>query len=137
MSNIEIHLPTAVTGGKERIALDGVDITRSLTGIGFTARANERSHAILELDLPVVEVNAEARVEVTPQQQALLLALGWTPPKGEPVKGDDEQTDWSAYWPCLICDQPTGEACVYIADGKPTSEKRINPHPDRRLAPAA
>lgn len=83
MSAIQIHLPTAIPGGKKLVALDGIDITDSLVGIGFTARTGELNRAVLELHLPVAEINGEARVEVDAQQQALLLALGWTPPKGE------------------------------------------------------
>lgn len=81
MSNIEIHLPTAAaSSGRERIVLDGQDITNTIVGIGLTARVGEINRIALDLHLPEIVINGEARVEITPQQQALLLALGWTPP---------------------------------------------------------
>lgn len=76
-----------VAGGAldDYVKVDGHDITRAVAAIGFNARVGEKTSLTLDLAIQKgVSFVGEARVRVSDETAAAMLALGWTPPPSEP-----------------------------------------------------
>lgn len=70
--------------GHESIHLDGVDISKSVCGLTLDAKAGHLPQVTLRLpvtDRTTLGVPARAGVVIDDDTHALLVRLGWTPPK--------------------------------------------------------
>ncbi|MGP3917687.1 hypothetical protein [Nonomuraea sp. 10N515B] len=75
MAKVQIVLTHAGTGS---LIVDGHDIAGEVGGIELKSMPGYEPE--LQLQLPGVELAAEAKVGVGPSTAAALRALGWTPP---------------------------------------------------------
>jgi hypothetical protein len=67
--------------GFGRIEIEGQDVSNSVSG--FTIRGGVRELTTAELDIVAprgATFNGMARIEITPELRAIMLAAGWTPP---------------------------------------------------------
>ncbi|HEY5834995.1 hypothetical protein [Streptomyces sp.] len=67
---------------KTRVIVDGVDLSRGLTGINLTIGAGETPKLTLDVQLiDVTEIqDIDAQIYLSPASHDALVALGWTPP---------------------------------------------------------
>jgi hypothetical protein len=67
--------------GQGPIVLDGHDVSRVVRGFTIKAHVGEVTRMELDVTPPwLVAFNAMARIEITPELRAIMLAAGWTPP---------------------------------------------------------
>lgn len=88
--NARIELDAA---GDGTIEVDGVPL-RGVRALSLDAGLGERPVLRLELAVHDISTLAEARIYIPDDTVAALVALGWTPPPGQPV--DEEVPDATA-----------------------------------------
>ncbi len=82
-----ITLALTTTGDRGRVELDGIDISHQISGVAIEAgpgydRANRLPAVEIKLNATRLEAALErADVRVDDDTAALLVRLGWTPPK--------------------------------------------------------
>ena len=84
MAKIELRVNAAGLGS---LVVDGTDLSREIGDMQLSCVPGRKSE--LQIRLPGVEaaVEADALVRLPPGTEAVLVALGWTPPATEtPVK---------------------------------------------------
>lgn len=76
---VRVRLDGAGVGSVE---VAGTDVSHNVRGVSFRTYAGDIPHVELELLPRAFELDAEARVQVDRDAHAVLVALGWTPPRG-------------------------------------------------------
>ncbi|MER8233481.1 hypothetical protein [Streptomyces sp. NPDC094049] len=80
--NARIELSAAGMGSVE---VDGVPL-KGVRSLSLDAAAGERPELLLELVVHDISTVAETHIVIPEDTAATLIALGWTPPPGQPVE---------------------------------------------------
>lgn len=75
------------------VTIDGQRLS-GIVGIQFGAVLQELPRLTLDVVLTGAELNTEAAVELPEQTAETLVALGWTPPAGQPFGASGRTTAW-------------------------------------------
>jgi hypothetical protein len=80
-----VEIAISPLGNKTTILVDGIDVTRLVSGFDLRSHVGEISTLTLKLPLRAPgQIAGDARVVVDGLTVSLLRALGWTPPDVAP-----------------------------------------------------
>ena len=69
-------------GTAHTVTVDGRDLSAAVATATVYLSGNAPAEATLEVSLPIIDVVAQATVHVSDEARELLVAAGWTPPRG-------------------------------------------------------
>jgi len=67
-------------GSKQRVELDGQDISKHVSSATLTAKAGHFAEVTLSLTPLQVAAEADAVIKIPAEMEEILMELGWTPP---------------------------------------------------------
>ncbi|NGO68515.1 hypothetical protein [Streptomyces boncukensis] len=89
---------TAYRDGTGVLSVNGVDISRAAAGVILRVDPQRgETHLVVDVQWPHVDMQcpqitaeADATVTIPDRTARALVALGWTPPDGQPAPGHDD-----------------------------------------------
>ena len=78
MTTLKVDLGASGTG---KVLVDGQDVSNAIRGVTIRAAVGEMTTAELDVIAPAgITFDGPARITITPEVRAIMLAAGWTPP---------------------------------------------------------